>query len=82
MKIALITAGLLATAVSQASPALARGGPLHLWAPSNSQQVKPDVGAQPRARCTTVTGAEVLKKSIFHRLAPKAGYYYCVRPSV
>ena len=44
MKIALITAGLLATAVSQASPALARGGPLHLWALS-SQQVKPDVGA-------------------------------------
>ena len=45
MKIALITAGLLATAVSQASPALARGGPLHLWAPSSYQQVKPDVRA-------------------------------------
>jgi hypothetical protein len=50
MKIALITAGLLATALSQASSALARGGPLHLWAPSSSEQVKPDVGAQPACK--------------------------------
>ena len=50
MKVALVTAGLLATAVSQASPAVARGGPLHLWAPSSSQQVKPAVGAQPACK--------------------------------
>jgi hypothetical protein len=46
MKIALITIGLLATAVSQASPAFARGT-LHLLAPWNSQHVKPDEGTQP-----------------------------------
>src|SRR5262245_32992493 len=44
MKIAVITVGLLATAMSQASPAFARGT-LHLLAPS--QHAKPDQGAQP-----------------------------------
>jgi hypothetical protein len=49
MKIALITVGLLATAVSQASPAFARGT-LHLLAPWNSQHVKPDEGTQPACK--------------------------------
>ena len=50
MKIALITVGFLATAISQASPALARGGTIHLLHPSSSQQVKPDVGTQPACK--------------------------------
>jgi hypothetical protein len=49
MKIALITIGLLATAVSQASPAFGRGT-LHLLAPWNSQHVKPDEGTQPACK--------------------------------
>jgi hypothetical protein len=44
MKIALITVGLLATAISQASPAFALGTNLHLFA---SQHVRPDAGSQP-----------------------------------
>lgn len=47
MKIALITVGLLATGICQASPAFARGGILHLLAQSGSQHVKPDEGTQP-----------------------------------
>ena len=50
MKVTLITVGLLAAAISQASPALARGGPLHLWAPSSSQQGKPDVHTRPACK--------------------------------
>ena len=50
MKIALITVGLLATAVSQASPAFARGGTLHLLVPWSSQHVKPDEGTQPACK--------------------------------
>ena len=50
MKITLITVGLLAAAISQASPALARGGPLHLWAPSSSQQVNPEVRTRPACK--------------------------------
>ena len=49
MKIALITIGLFATAVSQASPAFARGT-LHLLAPWNSEHVKPDEGTQPACK--------------------------------
>src|SRR5262249_55879096 len=47
MKITLITVGLLATGISQAAPAFARGGILHLLAPSRSQHVKSDEGTQP-----------------------------------
>jgi hypothetical protein len=50
MKIALITVGLLATAVSQAPPAFARGGTLHLLVPWSSQHVKPDEGTQPACK--------------------------------
>ena len=50
MKIGLITVGLLATAISQASPAFALGSGLHLLAPSSSQHVKPDEGSQPACK--------------------------------